>query len=364
MKKIVILTLCLLLVFAMVGCTSQQQAAEEPAAASSASAPAEGASESAAVPVGDEMTIVLIPKLVHEFYNYVQEGANQAVKELEAQGYKVNVVWSAPTAADVTEQTQKLESAISLNPDYIGIAVINGESVKPMLESAQQNGIKVIAFDTDYEGSTADSFVGASLDAQYHSGEQAADILVKQTGKTEGKVAMLTGSPDAENHKLFSGGFRDRIQAEYPGFEIETEQADNDDKEKATQLTEAILAQYPDVDIIFGGDGSAGVGAGIALQAAIDTGRVEKDQVKISTYCLTADPQASLEAGQISAIIDYSPYYEGYYTVMSAAQEFFNGIELQGVDIPFGIVTMENLDTYSDEYRQICIDSGAEYWNK
>ena len=68
------------------------------------------------------------------------------------------------------------------------------EGVKPMLESAQQNGIKVIAFDTDYEGSTADSFVGASLDAQYHSGEQAADILVKQTGKTEGKVAMLTGS--------------------------------------------------------------------------------------------------------------------------------------------------------------------------
>ena len=260
MKKLFALILALVMGLSLVACGEQKQP----------DATSDGGDE----PAAKEMTIVLIPKLVHEFYNYVLDGANQAVSELEAQGYKVNVVWSAPTAADVTEQTEKLEAAIALNPDYIGIAVINGESVKPILESAQSKGIKVIAFDTDYEGSTADAFVGATLEAQYHSGEQAADILVQQTGKTSGKAAMLTGSPDAENHKLFSGGFRDRMASQYPDFEIVTEQADNDDKEKATQLTEAILAQYPDIDIIFGGDGSAGVGAGIAVQAAIDAGQI------------------------------------------------------------------------------------------
>ena len=350
MKKLFALILALVMGLSLVACGEQKQP----------DATADGGDE----PAAKEMTIVLIPKLVHEFYNYVLDGANQAVSELEAQGYKVNVVWSAPTAADVTEQTEKLEAAIALNPDYIGIAVINGESVKPILESAQSKGIKVIAFDTDYEGSTADAFVGATLEAQYHSGEQAADILVQQTGKTSGKAAMLTGSPDAENHKLFSGGFRDRMASQYPDFEIVTEQADNDDKEKATQLTEAILAQYPDIDIIFGGDGSAGVGAGIAVQAAIDAGQIPAGQVKISDYCLTNDSQTSLEANQVTAITDYSPYFEGYYTVMIAAQQFFNGIDLQNIDIPFGVVTLENLDGYSDEYKQICIDNGVEYWNK
>lgn len=49
---------------------------------------------------------------------------------------------------------------------------------------------------------------------------------------------------------------------------------------------------------------------------------------------------------------------------MIAAQQFFNGIDLQNIDIPFGVVTLENLDGYSDEYKQICIDNGVEYWNK
>ena len=126
MKKLFALILALVMGLSLVACGEQKQP----------DATLDGGDE----PAAKEMTIVLIPKLVHEFYNYVLDGANQAVSELEAQGYKVNVVWSAPTAADVTEQTEKLEAAIALNPDYIGIAVINGESVKPILESAQSKG--------------------------------------------------------------------------------------------------------------------------------------------------------------------------------------------------------------------------------
>jgi len=359
MKKVFALAISVAIVFSLAACANQNVATPTP----QDTPPVQQASDAPQPQETDkEMTIVIIPKLVHEFYNYVLDGANQAVSELAATGQKINVIWSAPTSADVVEQTEKLEAAISLKPDYIAIAVIDGSSVKSLLDQAQAQGIKVIAFDTDYEGSNADAFIGASLEAQSQSGSQVADQLIKMSGKDSGKIAMLTGSPDAENHTLFSGGFRDRVKAEYPNFEIVTEQADNDDKGRATELTEAILAQYPDVDIIFGGNGSAGVGAAIAVEAAVSAGQIPKGQVFISNYCLMADPQASMEAGWLSCIIDYSPYYEGYYSVMAAAQEYFNGIPLQGIDIPFGIVTMENLDTYSAEYHQICIDNGAEYW--
>jgi ribose transport system substrate-binding protein len=359
--KIAIVTLmAIALVFSTVACGSAPAAQEstKPSEQASAAAPQESAADKGT------MKIVLIPKLVHEFYNLVLDGANKAVEELKVEGKNVEVVWSAPTAADTVEQTEKLEAAVALKPDYIGIAVIDGESCKPLMEQAESQGIKTIAYDTNFEGSPAEAFVGCSLEAQYQSGAMAADALVRLIGKDSGKLAMLTGSPDAENHKQFSGGFRDRIKEQYPGFEIVTEQADNDDKEKATQLTEAILAQYPDIDGIFGGDGSAGVGASIALKAAVEAGQIPDGQVKISNYCLMKDPEEALRSGFLSVIIDYPPYWIGYYTVMAAAADYFDGVELQDVQLVFGEVTMDNVDTYLDDYLKAREEEGIEYWKK
>ena len=125
MKRIFALTLSLLLAFGVFGCAAP---ATEAAPVAPTAAVAESPAGDAATAGDKEITIVLIPKLVHEFYNYVLDGANQAVEELAAQGYKVNVIWNAPSSADVVEQTEKLEAAIALKPDYIGIAVINGET--------------------------------------------------------------------------------------------------------------------------------------------------------------------------------------------------------------------------------------------
>jgi ribose transport system substrate-binding protein len=365
--KVALFTLmALAMVFSTVACGSAPaQTSTEPSVQPSAAAPqASVAATQAATTDKGTMKIVLIPKLVHEFYNLVLDGANKAVEELKAEGKNVEVTWSAPTAADTVQQTEKLEAAVALKPNYIGIAVINGESCKPLLQQAESQGIKTIAFDTNFDGSPCESFVGCSLDAQYQSGAMAADALVKLIGKDSGKLAMLTGSPDAENHKQFSGGFRDRIKSQYPGYTIVTEQADNDDKEKATQLTEAILAQYPDIDGIFGGDGSAGVGASIALKAAVEAGQIPEGQVKISNYCLMKDPEAALRSGYLSVIIDYPPYWIGYYTVMAAAADYFDGVKLQDVPLVFGEVTMDNVDTYLQDYLTARASEGIEYWKK
>ena len=362
MKKLVALLLALVMVIGLVACGNNDAPAAEAPKADAPTAEAPKADAPAAdAPAAEKCTIVMIPKLVHEFYNLFLDGANQAVAELAAEGKEVEVIWSAPTTADVVEQTEKLEAALAMNPDYIVISVIDGESCRPLLEQAKAAGIKVINADTTYENTVADAFVGCSLEAQYESGKMHADQLVKMIGKDEGTMAMLVGSPDAENHIQFSNGFRDRMAEAYPGYKIVTEQADNDNKEKATELTEAILAQYPDIDGIYGGNGSAGVGAAVALEAAVKAGQIPEGQVKISNVCLMPDPEASLRSGYLSCIIDYSPYWIGYYATQIAAADMFENIPLQNVDMQFAIVTMENVDNY--DYGALMKEKDIEYWN-
>jgi ribose transport system substrate-binding protein len=310
-----------------------------------------------------KITIVAIPKLVHEFYNYVEDGISDAITEIaKTDGNTIELIWSAPSTADSVKQAELLEAAVALKPNVIAISVIDGSLCKPIMEQAKKQGIMVIAFDTDFEGSPADVFVGCSLDAQKNSGRQGADMLVKLIGRETGKIAMLTGSPDAENHKLFSAGFEEQILAKYPNMQIVTKQADNDDKEKATSLTESILAQYPDIDGIFGGDGSAGVGAAVALKSAVEAGRFPKGKIKIIQYVLMNEPAAVMKEGYLSGIVDYPPYLIGYYLTMMVNAHYNKNIPLQDLYLPFGEVYPENMDSYIKDY--MAAQKSLEYWNK
>ncbi|WP_302762286.1 sugar ABC transporter substrate-binding protein [Christensenella hongkongensis] len=376
LKFVVAVVLISVMVFALAACS--QSPVEEPTAEAPASEDSAGAEESAAEEPSaaaekpaeeteaaggaEKITIVAIPKLVHEFYNYVEDGINDAIEVIKTEkGNEVELIWSAPSTADSVEQAQKLEAAVALKPNAIMISVIDGEMCKPIMESAIEQGIKVVAFDTDFEGSPADAFVGCSLEAQKESGSMAADMLVKLMGKEEGQVAMLTGSPDAENHKLFSGGFEERMTEAYPNIEIVTKQADNDDKEKATSLSESILAQYPDIDGIFGGDGSAGVGAAVAFKSAVDAGQFEKGDVQIVQYCLMNDPAEMMKEGYLQGLVDYPPYLLGYYGTMMIEAYFNDGVELQDLYLPFGEVYEDNMDTYIQDYMEE--QKSLEYWN-
>ncbi len=213
---------------------------------------------------------VFIPKVVHPWYEAVKTGATAAIEEYKKQGIEIKFEWDAPPTADVVVHTQKIESSVAKKPSVIAVSVLDEASDAPIIDQAVDAGAKVVTFDCDAPKSKRTMFVGHNKNEQ--DGAELADLLAKNIGE-KGEVAILSGSLSAPNHKERVAGFKKAME-KYPEIKIVTEQADNDDLEKAIALTENILKANPNVKGIFGCNASNPIGAARAVKDAGKTGKV------------------------------------------------------------------------------------------
>ncbi|MCJ7774534.1 MAG: substrate-binding domain-containing protein, partial [Desulfobacterales bacterium] len=206
----------------------------------------------------------------HPWYDDVEKGAAAAIAELAIEGVEVTYDWDAPNDADVVMQTQRIESAIAKEPDVLFVSCLDVDANKPLIQEAVDAGLPVISFDTPCTGTAAMSFVG-----RYDYVEDGLDIgeVLAEAIEYKGEVAILAGSPGALNHKQRVEGFK-QAMAKYPDITVVAEEFDNDDVERAANLTASILQANPDLKGIFGCNAANPVGAGRAIVEAGKKGEV------------------------------------------------------------------------------------------
>ena len=309
-----------------------------------------------------EYDVVFIPKSVHEFYNLIKSGVDQAIADLAEEGIKINLTWSAADKADSVKQAEMLEAAIALKPDCIAIAVIDGEMCKDLMQQALDQGISVYGFDTDFPDSPRQGFVGAGMENQYKCGYDTATMMIEAIGDENCEVAILAGSPAAENHKRIVKGFEDCIAENYPNVKIVTKQADNDKVEEATNITESILSQYPNIRGIFGATSGDGLGASYAYESAIEAGKFEVGDVIIIDHTLTAEKKNErIPQGYLYGVLDAPPYVMGYYAIQMINAYLTNGTPYQDIYLTYEKVDASNLETFTNDYTDKAAD--LEYWH-
>ena len=72
-----------------------------------------------------ECEFVIVPKVVHPWFDQVNEGAKKAAKMIEDQtGSKVSIDYRAPQSADVVMQNEILERSIATKPDGIAVDLL------------------------------------------------------------------------------------------------------------------------------------------------------------------------------------------------------------------------------------------------
>ncbi|WP_182086429.1 substrate-binding domain-containing protein [Aureimonas sp. ME7] len=282
----------------------------------------------------DSYRFLIVPKVVHPWFDKVNEGAQMAAAALKAQtGADVEIVYSAPQTADVVQQVQIVESAISTRPDGIAIDLLDPAGNRASLEAAQGQDIPLAIFDSVAPEGMKIPTIGMDFCEQ---AKIAARRLVEILGG-EGEVAIMMGVPTAPNHSIRAQCHRD-VFAEHPGIKVVAEGIDNDSIETAQQQAAAIMQANPNLKGWVASDAAGPIGIG---QAIVEAGK--GDQVKLVGLDNLAEMLDLIRSGVADSSSASLPEMQGYWSVMLLWAQVTGAPVPDYVDTGSAFLTKDNI---------------------
>ena len=167
--------------------------------------------------------IAVVSKCVKgEYWKMVKKGMEDAVKEInKAYGYKkddqITMTFEGPdNEEDVETQINTIDAVIAENPDVLCISASDMDSCEAQLEAAKENGIPVIAFDSNVaEKKLVKAYRGTD---NVQVGKMAAYQLGSALGKM-GKVAVFSAQQKTKSVQDRVEGFMNNI-GKYGDIEV------------------------------------------------------------------------------------------------------------------------------------------------
>ncbi len=314
MKTKLSFVLMAILVIALVltGCTSGEEAASE----------AEG-----------EQYIAVISKgFQHQFWQAVDAGAEQA-----AEDFGVTVTFEGPeTEAMVDKQVEMVQAALDKNPAALCLAALDTQALIPLLESAQEEGIPVVGFDS---GIDSDIPVTTAATDNIAAAALAADKMAEFIGGS-GQVAVIVHDQTSRTGIDRRDGFLNQMDAEYPDIEVVDIQYGAGDQLKSTDLAKAIIEAHPDLKGFFGANEGSIIGV---MNAVAETGK--EGEIVVIGYDSGKQQTDAIRSGVVAGSITQDPIGIGYKCV-EAAVKAINGEELPTeIDTGFHWYDAENIDS-------------------
>lgn len=327
MKKLFAMLLSLAMVLSLAACggsTTEETTTEEPATEETGDAAA----------TSDIEVAVVLKTLSSEYWGYVKAGCDAAAADL---GIKVNVV--GPGAeSDIEGQVSMIEQQIGAGCDAIVCAPNDASAAGAALQAAIDQGIPVLAVDTNVgiEGQTC--FVGTSnVDAAY----EGAKWAIEQVG-SDAKAVIIYGQEGDNTSNMRREGYQKACDE--AGVEVLDALSGQNTTDGATKTMEDMLNAHPgEIKMVFCHNDDTAIGA---MNACKNAGVTD---VTIVGFDGNASAVDLILAGElVKATVAQQPYEMGYQ-VVEAAVKAINGETVDEViNAPVEVVTAENGQAYLD----------------
>lgn len=248
-----------------------------------------------------------------EFWGMVKQGMEDMTEEINQRyGFEkeeaVTITFEGPSdETDVEGQINILDAVLAENPDVLCISAGDMDSCQAQLEMAKENGIPVVAFDSNVSNTKmVRAFCGTD---NKRVGEIGAYRLAKAIGKM-GKVAVFSAQEKTESAKKRTEGFLNYME-KYTDIEV-VQVIYADQVEDMTAAMTGVLSIYPKLDGVFCTNGEI-----TELYLAMEKDP-SKDSIALVGVDATAAQQEAIQKGREVGCVSQQPYVMGARTIWTS----------------------------------------------
>jgi rhamnose transport system substrate-binding protein len=276
--------------------------------AGSSSTAAQSSSGSGGLKTG--LKVFVIPKNLGNNYFTTADSAKSggAIAALEALGETGTE--TSGTAATPASQIPAIQAAISKGANALIVSATDPTALCPTLNAAMKRGITVVTYDSDAPG-CRDLFINQASTAQIGTSE--VDVLAKQLNET-GDIAIVSATASATNQNAWIGYMKQELK-KYPKMKLVSTVYGNDDPTTATQVTQGLLQQYPNLKGII-----SPTTVGIAAAAAVLDNAKYRGKVMLTGLGTPDSLKKYVSDGTIKQFVLWKPNDLGYLAGYAAVE--------------------------------------------
>ena len=282
---------------------------------------------------GSPITVAIVPKLVHPFFEDTRIGAEE-----ESTALGVTFEWQAPQTGDAALQVRMIEDLITKQVNAIVISPNEPTSVVDVINRGLEQGILMMTFDSDSPDSNRVMYIGTDNKT---AGKVQGETMREALGGS-GKVGIITGGLGALNLNERIDGFRETIGSDIEVVEVV---ATDDDLQKGLGVSEALLRAHPDLN----GVACVSATGGPTLAQVIQGPEFADRELTIVAFDDLQEVLDAIEAGIIYATMVQRPVQMGKLSISESQRILTEGYvpECALLDTGVTVVTKDNLTTYT-----------------
>jgi rhamnose transport system substrate-binding protein len=297
----------------LAACTSSSTSSSAPPATSpAASSPAaSSAGSSSAAASGSTKTglkVFVIPKNLGNSYFTTADsaGSGGAIAALTTLGETGTE--TSGTAATPASQIPAIQAAISKGANILLVSATDPTALCPTLKSAMSKGITVVTYDSDAP-TCRNAFINQASTEQIGTSE--VDVIAKEIGES-GQIAIVSAAASATNQNAWIGFMKQQL-AKYPKMSLAATVYGNDDPTTATQVTQGLLQQFPNLKGII-----SPTTVGIAAAAALIDNDKYRGKIAVTGLGTPNEMKKYVGDGTVKEFVLWNPANLGYLAAYAA----------------------------------------------